>query len=115
MGKSEYSKSLAQRLKTIAKMHNIDCSEFAEKCKIKEDRMRRLMNGNGKMSVTEALDIAEAFDVSMDYIMGIYPYPLPTPHNEKEAEVYFAIGKMSEDELEKFKAALEADIERRKS
>lgn len=115
MENTEFNKALGQRLKTIAKMHNLTVSAFAEKCQIKEDRVQRLMNGKGKMNVAEALKVADAFNVSGDYIMGLYPYPMPTPHTEKESEVFLAIGKMNQEELEKFKAALEADIDRRKS
>ena len=52
------------------------------------------------------LDISNAFNVGIEFIMGCYPYPLPMPKDETEVAVYELVGKMDMDELKEFKDRL---------
>ena len=72
-------KVIAERLQEIVKIHGIGIPELAERCGLKRQRAKKLMNGEVKMSIAEAVSIANEFQVSLEYLLGRYPYPLPAP------------------------------------
>lgn len=113
--KAELRKTVAERLTTIAAFKEIDAKEFAKRCEISERRVKNLMNGTASLKIPELAKISEVFDVSVDYIMGFYPYPLPRPKDEVEAAMYEMIGKMDIKELEEFSNKLREEAEKRKS
>ena len=50
------------------------------------------------MSVAEAVNIANEFQISLEYLLGRYPYPLPVPQNDEEWMLYEKLGQMDENE-----------------
>jgi len=62
----------------------------------------KAMNGEVKMSIAEAVSIANEFQVSLEYLLGRYPYPLPAPQTEEEWMVYEKLGQMDENEAQKY-------------
>jgi transcriptional regulator with XRE-family HTH domain len=106
LSREEYRSVVAERLKAIAELHNLDTKTYAEKCGISTRRMKNLMNGTANLRIPEMLDISDAFNVGIEFIMGCYPYPLPMPKDETEAAVYELVGKMDMDELKEFKDRL---------
>ena len=101
-GKTEFQQMITERLNTIAKLKKVDAAGFAEKCGLKKARTANLLKGDAVITVMEAVKVADAFNVSLDYIMGFYPYPFPTPKDDKEARLFEQIGRMSLDELAEF-------------
>lgn len=75
---------------------------IAERCGLKRQRAKKLMNGEVKMSIAEAVSIANEFQVSLEYLLGRYPYPLPAPQTEEEWMVYEKLGQMDENEAQKY-------------
>ena len=67
-----------------------------------QERAKKLMNGEVKMSIAEAVSIANEFQVSLEYLLGRYPYPLPAPQTEEEWMVYEKLGQMDENEAQKY-------------
>ena len=84
------------------KIHGIGIPELAERCGLKRQRAKKLMNGEVKMSIAEAVSIANEFQVSLEYLLGRYPYPLPAPQTEEEWMVYEKLGQMDENEAQKY-------------
>ena len=115
LSREEYRSIVSERLKALAELHNLDTKGFAEKCGISTRRMRNLMNGTANLRIPEMLDISDAFNVSIEFIMGCYPYPLPTPKDDTESAVYTLIGKMGMDELKEFKDRLGEKLEETES
>lgn len=115
MENTEFHKMVTEHLNTIAKIHKITPAEFAEQCGLKERRVKNLLDGTARMSVVEAVKIADGFNVSLDYLLGYYPYPLPTPKTEEQVRVYEAIGKMSLDELNEFAEKLKEELPQEES
>lgn len=115
LSREEYRSIVSERLKALAELHNLDTKDFAEKCGISTRRMRNLMNGTANLRIPEMLDISDAFNVSIEFIMGCYPYPLPTPKDDTESAVYTLIGKMGMDELKEFKDRLGEKLEETES
>lgn len=95
-------KVIAERLQEIVKIHGIGIPELAERCGLKRLRAKKLMNGEVKMSIAEAVSIANEFQVSLEYLLGRYPYPLPAPRTEEEWMVYEKLGQMDENEAQKY-------------
>ena len=54
-------KEVRGKLMALMKKHQMDITEFSEKCGIKEERVERLLGGRGKPSHLERMCIAEAF------------------------------------------------------
>lgn len=106
LSREEYRSIVAERLRAIAELHNLDTKTYAERCGISIRRMKNLMNGTANLGIPEMLDISNAFNVGIEFIMGYYPYPLPMPKDETEAAVYELVGKMDMDELKEFKDRL---------
>lgn len=106
LSREEYRSIVAERLRAIAELHNLDTKTYAERCGISIRRMKNLMNGTANLRIPEMLDISNAFNVGIEFIMGYYPYPLPMPKDETEAAVYELVGKMDIDELKEFKDRL---------
>ncbi len=94
-------KVIAERLQEIVKIQGIGIPELAERCGLKRQRAKKLMNGEVKMSIAEAVSIANEFQVSLEYIVE-YPYPLPAPQTEEEWMVYEKLGQMDENEAQKY-------------
>ena len=107
---TEFHKMVTEHLNTIAKIHKTTPSEFAEQCGLTERRVKNLLDGTARMSVVEAVKVVDGFNVSLDYLLGYYPYPLPTPKTEEQVRVYEAIGKMSLDELNEFAEKLKEEL-----
>lgn len=110
MENTEFHKMVTEHLNTIAKIHKTTPAEFAEQCGLKERRVKNLLDGTARMSVVEAVKIADGFNVSLDYLLGYYPYPLPTPKTEEQVRAFEAIGKMSLDELAKIAEKLKEEL-----
>ncbi len=55
------------------KKHQMDITEFSEKCGIKEERVERLLGGRGKPSHLERMCIAEAFGMTEEELQDIEP------------------------------------------
>ena len=106
LSREEYSSIVAERLRAIAELHNLDTKTYAEKCGISIRRMKNLMNGTANLRIPEMLDFSKTVNVGIEFIMGCYPYPLPMPKDETEAAVYELVGKMNMDELKEFKDRL---------
>ena len=115
LSREEYRGIVSERLKALAELHNLDTKGFAEKCGISTRRMRNLMNGTANLRIPEMLDISDAFNVSIEFIMGCYPYPLPAPKDDTEVALYTLIGKMDMDELKEFKDGLGKKLEETES
>lgn len=60
------------------------------------------MNGEVKMSIAEAVSIANEFQVSLEYLLGRYPYPLPAPQTDEEWLLYEKLEQMDENEAQKY-------------
>lgn len=82
--------------------NGIGIPELAERCGLKRQRAKKLMNGEVKMSIAEAVSIVNEFQVSLEYLLGRYPYPLPAPQTEEEWMVYEKLGQMDENEAQKY-------------
>ena len=95
-------KVIAERLQELVKIHGIGIPELAERCGLKRQRAKKLMNGEVKMSIAEAVSIVNEFQVSLEYLLGRYPYPLPAPQTEEEWMVYEKLGQMDENEAQKY-------------
>ena len=95
-------KVIAERLQEIVKIHGIGIPELAERCGLKRQRAKKLMNGEVKMSIAEAVSIANEFQVSLEYLLGRYPYPLPAPQTDEEWLLYEKLGQMDENEAQKY-------------
>ena len=95
-------KVIAERLQELVKIHGIGIPELTERCGLKRQRAKKLMNGEVKMSIAEAVSIANEFQVSLEYLLGRYPYPLPAPQTEEEWMVYEKLGQMDENEAQKY-------------
>lgn len=54
----------------LMKKHQMDITEFSEKCGIKEERVERLLGGRGKPSHLERMCIAEAFGMTEEELTG---------------------------------------------
>ena len=68
-----------------------------------------------RLSLRQPVKVADGFNVSIDYLLGYYPYPLPTPKTEEQVRVYEAIGKMSLDELNEFAEKLKEKLPQEES
>ena len=99
MENTEFHKMVTEHLNTIARIHKTTPAEFAEQCGLKERKVKKLLSGKAKMSVVEAVKIAEGFNVSIDYLVGYYPYPFPIAKTEEQVRVYEIIEEMKPDEL----------------
>mgnify|MGYP000473622869 FL=1 len=95
-------KVIAERLQEIVKIHGIGIPEFAERCGLKRQRAKKLMNGEVKMSIAEAVSIANEFQVSLEYLLGRYSYPLPAPQTDEEWLLYEKLEQMDENEAQKY-------------
>lgn len=95
-------KVIAERLQEIVKIHGIGIPELAERCGLKRQRAKKLMNGEVKMSIAEAVSIANEFQVSLEYLLGRYPYPLPAPQTDEEWLLYEKLEQMDENEAQKY-------------
>ena len=82
-------KVIAERLQEIVKIHGIGIPELAERCGLKRQR-------------AEAVSIANEFQVSLEYLLGRYPYPLPAPQTDEEWLLYEKLGQMDENEAQKY-------------
>ena len=111
----EVREMVTEHLNTIAKIHKTTPAEFAEKCGLKERRVKNLLDGTARMSVVEAVKVADGFNVSLDYLLGYYPYPLPTPKTEEQVRAFEAIGKMNLDELAEFAEKLKVELSQEES
>ena len=112
---AEFHKKITERINVIAHINKSDAEKFAEICGFSKNRAESLLRGKGTITIPEAVSVAEHFNVSMDYIMGFYPYPMPTPQNEEDARLYAVIGQMSMDELAEFADRLRKEINERQS
>lgn len=106
----EFYQKITERLNVIAQINKADADKFAEVCGFSRNRAVSLLKGKGILTIPEAVSVVKCFNVSMDYIMGIYPYPLPTPQDEDDARLYALIGKMSVDELTELAERLRKDL-----
>ena len=100
--KDGIEKVIAERLQEIVKIHEIGIPELAERCGLKRQRAKNLLKGEVKMSVAEAVNIANEFQISLEYLLGRYPYPLPVPQNDEEWMLYEKLGQMDENEAWKY-------------
>ncbi|MCQ5134477.1 helix-turn-helix domain-containing protein, partial [Coprococcus eutactus] len=66
----EYRRVVAEWLLAIAELHDLDTKVFAEKSGISTRRMNNLMNGTANLRIPELLDISDAFNVGIEFIMG---------------------------------------------
>ena len=51
LSREEYRSVVAERLKAMAELHDLDTKVFAEKCGISTRRMKNLMNGTGRVLI----------------------------------------------------------------
>lgn len=100
--KDSIEKVIAERLQEIVKIHGTEIPELAERCSLKRQRAKKLLKGEAKMSVAEAVSIANEFQVSLEYLLGRYPYPLPAPQTDEEWMLYEKLGQMDENEAQKY-------------
>ena len=66
-------KEVRGKLMALMKKHQMDTTEFSEKCGIKEERVERLLGGRGKPSHLERMCIAEAFGMTEEELQDIEP------------------------------------------
>jgi len=57
---TEFHKMVTEHLNTIAKIHKTTPSEFAEQCGLTERRVKNLLDGTARMSVVEAVKVADS-------------------------------------------------------
>lgn len=112
---TEFHQMVTEHLNTIARIHGDGAAEFAEQCGLKERRIKTLLAGTAKMTVVEAVKIADGFNVSLDYLLGYYPYPLPTPKTEEQIRAFEIIGRMSLDELAEYAEKIKEAEQRKQS
>lgn len=98
----DLKKIVSESLKGIMEFHNVDLAEFARACNMPEKRVKALVDGKGVMTMQELITVTHVFNVSADYLLGFYPYPLPAPHTEEEQKVYAKIATMDKEEMKKF-------------
>ena len=112
MGMSKFYREITERLNMIMKLKKVDTDGFAERCGFTIQRTERLINEKAVITIPEAVKVADEFNVSLDYIMGFYPYPFPTAKNSQEALVFEQIGKMTPEELWEFSERLGKEIKK---
>ncbi len=65
-------KEVRGKLMALMKKHQMDITEFSEKCGIRK-RVERLLGGRGKPSHLERMCIAEAFGMTEEELQDIEP------------------------------------------
>ena len=80
-----------EALRRFRKGTGLNQEEVAEKLGIKRQAYQPYETGKITPSVGMIKRIAQVFDVSADYLLGLSDTPRPTPYNEKEIKEAFAI------------------------
>lgn len=101
-----YHKKVTSSLKTLMRMYNLDVVSFSERCGIPVERIERFISGKKDLMVPDLIAIVRAFNVSSDFIIGDFPFPLPSPQTDKERELFEKISRMSQKQLEELKKRL---------
>lgn len=60
---------MVEKLKRLMKFNNLSQKQLAEKLSVKPLMVCRLLNGRTKPSIEMAVKIANAFDVSLDWLL----------------------------------------------
>ncbi|MBE6893761.1 MAG: helix-turn-helix transcriptional regulator [Ruminococcaceae bacterium] len=89
-------KDFGRKVKKIMKQRGITQSWLAQKIGATEATLSRYVNNSRKPQADIAAEIAEALDVSLDYLMGIscFPAPIKTLSTE-ESLMLSAFGRAS--------------------
>lgn len=59
---------VAKQLKKLIEKYSLSQTEFAERTNIPKDTVSKLVNGKYSLSITNAIRISEAFNVSLDFL-----------------------------------------------
>lgn len=76
-----------QKIKAIMKQRGITQTWLAQKTGITEATLSRYVNGSRKPQADTAASIAEALDLSLDYLMGITCSPAPIKNLSTEESI----------------------------
>lgn len=114
MKQSEFSeKMVAERVTELVTQSTLTVEEAAGKCGIDTERFRKLMAAKGRMKVYEMIGIAKAFDVSTDYILGLYPHPFPAPKGDADCYVYERLRNVPKEKVQEEMLKLQEEIKNR--
>lgn len=102
---------VSERLKELMEFKNVDVAEFAKACNMPERRVKNLVNCKGVMTIPEFTTVIKVFDVSADYLFGLYPYPIAAPHTEEERDLYGKIALMKKEDAKKYIKELKEEKE----
>lgn len=81
---TEQMKIVGERLVEFSNLLKLDEKAFADACGIRENRMNKLMKGEGNIKVEEIIAIQNRFGVSADYLLGLYSHPFPELRNKEQ-------------------------------
>lgn len=77
----------------------ISQEQFAKETGIDLERIKKLEKGKVKASLEDVVAVADAYDLSTDFLLGKRRLPAPVIRTEQEAQVWDRIEKLSQEQL----------------
>lgn len=86
--------TFGESLKRFRSRYNLKQKDVAEKLKMKQPLYQRYESGDTVPAITFIIKLADAYDVSTDYLLGRSDEPRPVKYDEKEVQEAFALRDM---------------------
>lgn len=86
--------TFGESLKRFRSRYNLKQKDVAEKLKMKQPLYQRYESDDTVPAITFILKLADAYDVSTDYLLGRSDEPRPVKYDDKEVQEAFALRDM---------------------
>lgn len=83
--------TFGESLKRFRSRYNLKQKDVAEKLKMKQPLYQRYESGDTVPAITFVLKLADAYDVSTDYLLGRSDEPHPAKYDDKEVQEAFTL------------------------
>lgn len=95
-----YHDKVMKSLTILMEMHDLDVSGFSERCEIAVERLESFIAGEKDFMVSDLVAVVRAFNLSFDYIIENFPFPISPLRADKKREYFEKIINTDQKQLD---------------